>query len=102
MTHEELQSERKVCAALKDAGVQAKFSWGSTLYHIDDLPFKLESMPSNYAGFREQVRRLTDSCVGTSGMVGAFLRWLQTFKQVFVWFFLGCLEVVPGRPLPLY
>ncbi|GAQ87857.1 photolyase/cryptochrome [Klebsormidium nitens] len=58
VTHEELQSERKVCAALKDAGVQAKFFWGSTLYHIDDLPFKLESMPSNYAGFREQVKDL--------------------------------------------
>jgi deoxyribodipyrimidine photolyase len=58
VTHEELQSERKVCAALKDAGVQAKFFWGSTLYHIDDLPFKLEAMPSNYAGFREQVKDL--------------------------------------------
>jgi deoxyribodipyrimidine photolyase len=69
VTHEELQSERKVCAALKDAGVQAKFFWGSTLYHIDDLPFKLEAMPSNYAGFREQVRVCSSSMKISSSLL---------------------------------
>ncbi|CAN4091407.1 unnamed protein product [Withania somnifera] len=32
--------------------------WGSTLYHVDDLPFKLEEMPTNYGGFREKVNGL--------------------------------------------
>ncbi|KAJ0875671.1 putative (6-4)DNA photolyase [Helianthus annuus] len=43
---------------LKDEGVEVKYFWGSTLYHIDDLPFKLEDMPTNYGGFREKVKGL--------------------------------------------
>lgn len=56
VSYEELQAEEKVSAALKEEGVDVKFFWGSTLYHIDDLPFSLEQMPSNYGGFRDQVQ----------------------------------------------
>ncbi|CAM6087791.1 unnamed protein product [Calypogeia fissa] len=55
---EEMVAEAKVTAALKEEGVEAKFFWGSTLFHIDDLPFKLEEMPSNYGGFREKVQQV--------------------------------------------
>lgn len=43
-------------AALQEKGVETKYFWGSTLFHLDDLPFKLEDMPSNYGGFREKVQ----------------------------------------------
>lgn len=43
-------------ASLQEIGVETKFLWGSTLFHLEDLPFKLEDMPSNYGGFREKVQ----------------------------------------------
>uniref|UniRef100_A0A0D6QXD8 Photolyase/cryptochrome alpha/beta domain-containing protein n=1 Tax=Araucaria cunninghamii TaxID=56994 RepID=A0A0D6QXD8_ARACU len=58
VSHEEIRAEEKVTAALKEEGVEAKFFWGSTLYHLEDLPFKLHDMPSNYGGFREKVQSL--------------------------------------------
>jgi hypothetical protein len=30
--------------------------WGGTLFHVDDLPFKLSSMPPNYSDFRQALR----------------------------------------------
>ena len=39
--------------------MDAKFFWGSTLYHVDDLPFKLEEMPSTYGGFKTVVHGVT-------------------------------------------
>jgi len=44
--------------AMKDEGLEVKYFWGSTLYHVDDLSFKLEEMPTNYGGFREKVKGL--------------------------------------------
>ncbi|GBG83833.1 hypothetical protein CBR_g37632 [Chara braunii] len=58
VTHEELEMEERVAATLKEEGIETKYSWGSTLYHLEDLPFKLEDMPSNYGGFREKVQNL--------------------------------------------
>lgn len=46
-------------AALKEQGVETKYFWGSTLFHLDDLPFKLPEMPSNYGGFREKVQNVS-------------------------------------------
>ena len=54
-----MQSEENVSAALQEQGVETKSFWGSTLFHIDDLPFKLQDMPSNYGGFREKVQNVT-------------------------------------------
>ena len=53
-----LQAEEKVAASLQEQGVETKYFWGSTLFHIDDLPFKLNDMPSNYGGFREKVQNV--------------------------------------------
>jgi deoxyribodipyrimidine photolyase len=58
VAHEEMTAEENVIAALKENEVESKFFWGSTLFHIDDLPFKLEEMPSNYRGFRERVQQV--------------------------------------------
>ncbi|XP_042518092.1 blue-light photoreceptor PHR2-like [Macadamia integrifolia] len=58
VSHNEVIAEEKIEAAMKEEGVEVKFFWGSTLYHLDDLPFKLEDMPSNYGGFREKVQAL--------------------------------------------
>lgn len=57
VSHDEVKGEEKIETALKE-GVEVKYFWGSTLYHIDDLPFKLEEMPTNYGGFREKVKGL--------------------------------------------
>ncbi|KAI8530791.1 hypothetical protein RHMOL_Rhmol11G0086700 [Rhododendron molle] len=58
VSHEEVKAEEKIEEALKDEGVEVKYFWGSTLYHVDDLPFKLEEMPTNYGGFKEKVQGL--------------------------------------------
>ncbi|KAJ9543179.1 hypothetical protein OSB04_022886 [Centaurea solstitialis] len=54
----EVKGEEKIESVLKDEGVEVKYFWGSTLYHIEDLPFELEEMPTNYGGFREKVKGL--------------------------------------------
>nr|GLL42571.1 blue-light photoreceptor PHR2-like [Ipomoea trifida] len=58
ISHDEVKAEDKVEKAMKDEGIEMKFFWGSTLFHIDDLPFKLEDMPTNYSSFKEKVHGL--------------------------------------------
>ncbi|XP_076952212.1 blue-light photoreceptor PHR2-like [Bidens hawaiensis] len=58
VSHDEVKGEERIEMMLKDEGVDVKYFWGSTLYHVDDLPFKLEDMPTNYGGFREKVKGL--------------------------------------------
>ncbi|KAM7521467.1 hypothetical protein LguiA_011369 [Lonicera macranthoides] len=58
VSHDEVKAENKIESAMKDEGLEVKYFWGSTLYHVDDLPFKLEEMPTNYGGFREKVKGL--------------------------------------------
>ncbi|KAG9447839.1 hypothetical protein H6P81_013967 [Aristolochia fimbriata] len=58
VSHDEVRAEERIEEVMKEEGVETKYFWGSTLYHIDDLPFKLEDMPSNYGGFRERLQGL--------------------------------------------
>ncbi|KAI7757396.1 hypothetical protein M8C21_001925, partial [Ambrosia artemisiifolia] len=58
VSFDEVKGEKKLEMRLKDEGVDVKYFWGSTLYHVDDLPFKLEGMPTNCGGFREKVKGL--------------------------------------------
>lgn len=58
VSHDEVKGEDKIESAMKEENVEVKYFWGSTLYHLDDLPFKLEDMPSNYGGFKEKVQAL--------------------------------------------
>ncbi|KAL8100987.1 blue-light photoreceptor PHR2 [Apium graveolens] len=58
VSHDEVKAEGKIENVMKDEGLEVKYFWGSTLYHMEDLPFKLEEMPTNYGGFREKVQGL--------------------------------------------
>lgn len=58
VSHDEVKAEERIEAAMKDEGVEVNYFWGSTLYHVDDLPFKMGEMPSNYGGFKEKVQGL--------------------------------------------
>lgn len=31
-------------------------AWGNTLFHVEDLPFQLPNMPSNYSEFRNALK----------------------------------------------
>lgn len=59
MSRDEVKTEERVEKALEKEGIEIKYFWGSTLYHIEDLPFDLDQMPTNYGGFREKVSALT-------------------------------------------
>lgn len=59
MSRDEVKTEERVEKALEKEGIEIKYFWGSTLYHIDDLPFGLDQMPTNYGGFREKVSDVT-------------------------------------------
>ena len=41
-----------------EGGYQCEVLLGSTLYHVEDLPFRLDDIPSNYGGFREAMKGL--------------------------------------------
>ncbi|CAN6289488.1 unnamed protein product [Urochloa humidicola] len=58
VSRDECRAEEKVQKAVEKEGINVKYFWGSTLYHVEDLPFRLEDMPSNYGGFREAVKGL--------------------------------------------
>ncbi|GLT43195.1 hypothetical protein SLA2020_171650 [Shorea laevis] len=57
-SRDEVKIEEKIEAAMKEEGVEVNYFWGSTLYHIDDLPFQLEDMLPNYGGFKEKLKGL--------------------------------------------
>nr|CAD1833287.1 unnamed protein product [Ananas comosus var. bracteatus] len=56
VSHDEVRAEERVAKAMEKEGVEVKYFWGSTLYHVDDLPFDLDRMPSTYGSFREKVQ----------------------------------------------
>ncbi|KAJ1407529.1 Rossmann-like alpha/beta/alpha sandwich fold [Sesbania bispinosa] len=53
VSRDEVKVEEKIEAAMKEENVEMKYFWGSTLYYIADLPFNVDSLPSNYGGFRD-------------------------------------------------
>ncbi|KAK8650672.1 hypothetical protein V6N13_140300 [Hibiscus sabdariffa] len=58
VSNDEVKAEERVETAMKEEGVEVKYFWGSTLFHVDDLPFKLEDMPTDYGGFKDKVKGL--------------------------------------------
>jgi deoxyribodipyrimidine photo-lyase len=58
VTSEETRAERAVKSALKANGSKLELYWGSTLFHIDDLPFKdlenLSDMPDVFTPFKQK------------------------------------------------
>ncbi|GLT42445.1 hypothetical protein SLA2020_164430 [Shorea laevis] len=58
ISHDEVKDEEKIEGAMKEEGLEVKYFWGSTLHHVDDLPFKLEDMPTAHVEFNEKVKSL--------------------------------------------
>jgi len=55
----EARVESAVRAALQRGGVSLRSAWGgSTLFHLDDLPFRPASMPASYKDFHEALGRV--------------------------------------------
>lgn len=51
-TDEELRVEQRLTQRLKPMGVTVNASWGSTLFHRDDLPFEVRDLPRVFTQFR--------------------------------------------------
>ena len=74
VTSEEVRAELAVSRSLKQVKSRLELFWGSTLYHIDDVPFErdMSTMPSVFTPFRQkvedkaEVRRCFDSPVAGS------------------------------------
>lgn len=56
VSREDVRAEEKVEEVMENEGVEVRYYWGSTLYHLEDLPFELEGMPTNYGGFKDKVK----------------------------------------------
>ncbi|MBB6001931.1 DASH family cryptochrome [Arcicella rosea] len=59
VTSEETDIDTSVEVALKKEGIKIKFFWQATLYHLDDLPMKIENLPNIFTQFRNQVEKAT-------------------------------------------
>ncbi|MFE4107633.1 DASH family cryptochrome [Almyronema epifaneia] len=56
-TAEEIAVETALENALDKLGVESEIFWGSTLIHIDDLPFEPEQLPDVFTSFRKAVEK---------------------------------------------
>ncbi|MDP5172678.1 MAG: DASH family cryptochrome [Bacteroidia bacterium] len=59
-TDEEIRVENGVERALFRSGITLELIWGSTLYHKDDLPMPLQSLPDMFTQFRKQVEKFVE------------------------------------------
>jgi deoxyribodipyrimidine photo-lyase len=57
VTSEETAVETLLQQELNRFDVPLKLFWGHTLYHLDDLPFNLRSIPEVFTTFRKQVEK---------------------------------------------
>lgn len=58
-TTEETEIEDAVEQKLEELGVSFETFWGSTLYHIDDLPFDIDDVPDVFTAFRKKVEKFS-------------------------------------------
>ncbi len=58
-TTEELGVENNVKRELRSRGTAFKAYWGTTLYHLDDLPFAIVELPEIFTQFRKAVEKET-------------------------------------------
>lgn len=56
-TDEELQVEAGVERGCAERGVATESFWGSTLFHIDDLPFPIDALDQVFTRFRKTVEK---------------------------------------------
>jgi deoxyribodipyrimidine photo-lyase len=57
VTDEELRVEEALLDNLAVQSVKDVSFWGSTLYHLDDLPFSTEKLPDVFTQFRKMVEK---------------------------------------------
>lgn len=57
VTAEELAVETALQTALTQMSVSLKRFWGTTLYHRDHLPFRIEQLPELFTSFRKAVEK---------------------------------------------
>lgn len=57
VTYDDQLVETALVDALKKQGAELTSFWANTLYHEDDLPFEIASMPDVYSDFREAVEK---------------------------------------------
>ena len=60
VTDEELKVEDAVEKALFSRNITLELSWGATLYHLEDLPMPIGSLPEVFTQFRKQVEKMAD------------------------------------------
>ncbi|MDX2099197.1 MAG: DASH family cryptochrome [Leptolyngbyaceae cyanobacterium bins.59] len=59
VTAEERNVEASLQTALQEWGISLQGFWGHTLYHPDDLPFAIDSIPELFTHFRKQIEKNT-------------------------------------------
>ncbi|MEO1804465.1 MAG: DASH family cryptochrome [Bacteroidota bacterium] len=57
VTEEELNVEKALEKALFKSGIDVELIWGSTLYHLADLPMPVRSLPEIFTHFRKEVEK---------------------------------------------
>lgn len=57
ITSEEIKVEAKLIHNLDELGISSKSFWGHTLYHPEDLPFSISSLPELFTSFRKEVEK---------------------------------------------
>uniref|UniRef100_T2MCV5 Cryptochrome DASH n=1 Tax=Hydra vulgaris TaxID=6087 RepID=T2MCV5_HYDVU len=57
ITKEETDVEASVFKVCDSKGIQVLSFWGSTLYHIEDIPFQINQIPNTYTLFRKGVEK---------------------------------------------
>lgn len=57
VTHEELSIDRYLEEKLWAKKIRYETFWGSTLYHLADLPYPIQSLPDIFTQFRKSVER---------------------------------------------
>lgn len=55
VTAEEIKVETALQKALSKLGVKTQSFWGKTLYHPDNLPFKISEIPELFTSFRKKI-----------------------------------------------
>ncbi len=55
--HEEISVERELENKLFKASIAMELYWGSTLYHLEDLPMPIQSLPEVFTAFRKEIEK---------------------------------------------
>ena len=57
VTSEELKVEQRLESRLFPLGISMEWYWGATLFHLNDLPMPVASLPEIFTHFRKEVER---------------------------------------------